>query len=150
VPDDGAAARELARVLKPGGCALISVRMPGAPVPRTDEVERADGYRIMRAYSLAQLRELLAPAGLEIVWWRSCFHLPMRSLIAIWRSRYIRLGSSGRSVMPRLAVLAFGYADRWLPLGRSWDLTVLARRCAPPLSGPGARSETEHASASEP
>jgi hypothetical protein len=74
------------------------------------------------------MRELLAQAGLEIIWHRYCFHLPMRWLLLLWRWQYERLGRKRRSVMPRLAVLAFAHLDHRLPVGRPWDLVVLARR----------------------
>jgi SAM-dependent methyltransferase len=119
VEDDRAAALELGRVLRPGGFALISVPKPPAP---HDPAHVRDGY------TLEGLSELLAPAGLEVIWHRYCFHLPMRWLLVVWRWQHERLGRGRRSLMPRLAVLAFGYADRWLPVGRAWDLVVLARR----------------------
>lgn len=129
IQDDRSAALELGRVLKPDGVALISVRTPAAPRPRADPIVREGGYRIVRDYTLEALGELLAPGRLEVVWHRYCFHLPMRWLV-LWRSRGI--GRGRRSFMPRLVVIAFGYADRWLPIGRPWDLTVLARPVPPP------------------
>jgi SAM-dependent methyltransferase len=119
VEDDRAAAIELGRVLKPGGFALISVPTPPAPY---------DPAHVREGYSLEELREVLAAGGLETLWSRYCFHLPMRWLLEVWRWQYERLGAGRRSVMPRFAVLAFAYADRWLPVGRPWDLVVLARR----------------------
>jgi SAM-dependent methyltransferase len=122
---DRAAARELGRVLRPGAHALISVRTPDAPRASRSQFNVRDGY------TLEQLRALLAEAELEIVWHESGFYLPMTLLGIIWRWQYRRLGRGRRSLMPRAAVLAFGYADRWLRIGRPWDLVVLARRNAP-------------------
>lgn len=119
VQDDRAAAHELGRVLKPGGLALISVPMPPAP---------HDPEHVREGYSLEELSELLAQGGLEVLWHRCCFHLFMRWLLIVWRWQYERLGRGRRSLMPRLAVLAFGQVDRWLAIGRPWDLIVLARR----------------------
>jgi SAM-dependent methyltransferase len=118
VEDDRAATVELGRVLKPGGFALISVPTPPAP---------HDAAHVREGYALGELRELLASGGLEVVWHRYCFHLAMRWLLAVWGWQYGRL-SPGRSLMPRLLVLAWGYADRWFPIGRPWDLVILARR----------------------
>jgi SAM-dependent methyltransferase len=126
IDEDALAARELARVLRPGGHALISVRTADAPPPRTDPIMHGDGYRIVHSYSLANLRAMLADAGLEVVWHGySCF-LPMRWAVAVWRFPLARRGGA-RSRVPRLVMLAFGYADRVLRIGRPWDLTVLAR-----------------------
>lgn len=119
VPDDRAAVLELGRVLKSGGYALISVPMPSAPRVSAD---------VHEGYSLQALHDLLAPAGLEIVWHRCCFHLFMRWFVLLWRWQYEHVGAGRRNLMPRLLVLAFGYADRWLTIGRPWDLVVLARR----------------------
>jgi SAM-dependent methyltransferase len=119
VENDRAAAAELGRVLKPGGFALISVPTPPAPF---------DSAHIREGYSLEALGALLAEGELDVVWHRYCFHLLMRWLIVIWRWQHSLLGGGRRNLMPRLAVLAFGYADRWLPIGRRWDLVVLARR----------------------
>lgn len=119
VSDDRAAALELGRALAPGGFALISVPTPPAP---------HDPEHVREGYSLQALSELLAQGGLEVVWHRYCFHLPMRWLAVVWRWQRARLGGGRRNLMPRFAVLAFGYADRWLPIGRHWDLVVLARR----------------------
>ncbi len=127
IQDDRAAALELARVLKPGGFALISVRTPAGPPRRTDAIVRDDGYRVVRdGYTLETLRELLAQSDLEVVTHRYCCHLPMKWLIAVWRRVYSRPGRWRRLLMPRVAMLGFGYADRLLPIGSPWDLTVLA------------------------
>ena len=134
IPDDRAAAVELRRILRPDGFALISVRTPDAPTPRKDPIRREEGYRIVHDYTLEQLGDVLAQANLEIVWHGSCCHLLMKWLVSLWRSRYVHIGPGGRSVLPRLLVLAFGYADRWLPIGPAWDLTVLARPISPPAS----------------
>jgi len=121
VEDDRAAARELHRVLQPDGFALISVPTPPAP---HDPLHAREGY------TLDQLSELLDHGGLQVVWHRYCFHLPMRVLVTAWRWQHDNLGRGRRSLMPRFAVLAFAYADRWLRLGRHWDLVVLAKRSA--------------------
>jgi SAM-dependent methyltransferase len=119
VEDDHKGARELGRVLKPGGFALVSVPTPPAP---------HDPEHAREGYGLQELTDLLAHGGMQVVWHRYCFHLPMRWLAVLWRWQYDRLGRGRRSLMPRFAVLAFGYLDRWLPIGRHWDLVVLARR----------------------
>ncbi len=119
VPDDRAVARELGRVLAPGAYALLSVPTPPAPRVSAD---------VREGYTPPQLRALLAQGGLEVVWERHCFHLLMRWFVLAWRWQHERLGGGRRSLMPRLAVLAWGHADRRLSVGRPWDLVVLARR----------------------
>lgn len=119
IEDDRRAVRELGRVLKPGAYALLSVPTP--PVPRVSDDVR-------EGYTLAQLRVLLADAGLEIVWEAHCFHLFMRWCVVLWRWQYEVLGGGRKNLMPRALLLAFAYGDRWLRLGRPWDLVVLARR----------------------
>jgi SAM-dependent methyltransferase len=119
VDDDRTAACELGRVLKPGGFALVSVPTPPAP---------HDPEHVREGYKLEGLSEVLAQGGLQVVWHRYCFHLPMRWLAVLWRWQHDGVGRGRRSVLPRFAVLAFGYMDRWLRVGHHWDLVVLARR----------------------
>ncbi len=122
VKDDLAAARELGRVLTLGSYALISARTPQAPRASISRHNVRDGY------TLESLEQLLAHGHLEIVWYRYGFYLPMTLLGAVWRWQHRYLGRGRRNLMPRFAVLAFGYADRWVRVGRPWDLVVLARR----------------------
>jgi SAM-dependent methyltransferase len=119
VEDDGAAAQEMGRVLKPGGFALLSVPTPPAP---------HDPAHVREGYTLAALSELLAQGGLEVLWHQYCFHLQMRWLVTLWRFQHERLGRGRRNLMPRILVRALGLLDRRLQLGKPWDLVVLARR----------------------
>jgi ubiquinone/menaquinone biosynthesis C-methylase UbiE len=116
VEDDKRAAGELARVLRPGGEALISARTAAAP--------RGAHYP-REGYSLEGMEALLGDAGLDVIWHGYTFYASMKRLGVLWRWQQKRFG---RNLMPRAAVLLFGYADRWLPIGRPWNLTVLARR----------------------
>ncbi len=134
VEEDDRAARELGRVLRSGGCALVSVRLPSE---RTDErwnVREARGLErilVHQGYTPARLRALLEQGGLDVVWEGRNYHRLMTWLSILWRWQYVRLGRGRRNLMPRAAVLAFGYADRLLPLGPAHDLVVLARKRAP-------------------
>jgi ubiquinone/menaquinone biosynthesis C-methylase UbiE len=116
---DSAAARELGRVLRKGGFALVSVPRPPAPF---------DPAHVREGYSLEDLSKLLAVGGLELVGHWYCMHLFMRALARVWRYQYEHLGRKRRSLMPRLAVLVFAYVDRWFRIGSPWDIVVLARR----------------------
>jgi SAM-dependent methyltransferase len=119
VDDDRAVARELGRVLKPGGHALVSVPTPPAPRVSAD---------VREGYTPWELSELLALGDLEVVWQSYCFRLAMRWFVLAWRWQHERLGRGRTSLMPRLVVLAWGHADSRLAVGRPWDLVVLARR----------------------
>lgn len=121
VEDDERAVREIVRVLKPGGFALISVPRPPAPY---------DPNHVREGYSLEEMTALLEQGGLRVAWHAYCFHLPMRWLLVLWRWQYERLGRGRRSLMPRLVVRAFAHLDRALHPGRAWDLIVLADKPA--------------------
>jgi SAM-dependent methyltransferase len=114
VEDDALAAGELARVLKPGGAALISVPQPPAPY---------DAAHVREGYTLQAMRELLFGAGFEVVAHWSCMRLITRWRNALWHWQYEKFG---RNLMPRVVVRTTAHADRWVKLGRPYDLVVLA------------------------
>ena len=63
VTDDGAAAREIARVLRPGGVAIVTV-----PAYQWLWSRHDDALHHRRRYHARQLRDLLTDAGLEVAW----------------------------------------------------------------------------------
>ncbi len=121
VADDRRGFAELGRVTAPGGLLLISVPTPPAP---------PDPAHVREGYTLAEVRRHLEESGFEVLRSRTCFYVTLRATMAIWRWQHRVLGSNRRSLMPRAALLLAGYLDRSLPLGRPWDLVVLARRTA--------------------
>jgi SAM-dependent methyltransferase len=117
IPDDEAAVRELARCLRPGGRLLLSVPHPPAPF---------DPNHVREGYTLTNLTELLRRHGLAVVDTGWCFGWWLDFLLRFWRWQYERLGGGRRNYMPLALVWMFGYADRLLPLGKKWDLVVMA------------------------
>jgi SAM-dependent methyltransferase len=133
VEDDSEAARELGRVLRAGGCALVSVRLPSERRDERWNVREARGLErilVHHGYTPEALSELLSRGGLDVVWEGRSYHRFMTWLSVLWRWQYVRLGRGRRNLMPRALVLAFGHADRLLPLGPAHDLVVLARKRA--------------------
>jgi SAM-dependent methyltransferase len=128
IPDDDLAIGELARVLKPNGMLLATVPTPPAPF---DPAHAREGY------TLSDFSSTLRRHGFTVEAHAVCFHLFMRLLLPIWRWQYVHLGRSRKSVMPRVLVLAFGLLDRIFPIGRPWDLLVLATRAG---AGPAAHA----------
>ncbi len=119
IPNDDDAVRELARCLRPDGRLLVSVPHPPAPF---------DPAHVRAGYTLPLLTTLLERHGFRVLGQSRCLSGWMGMLLRVWRWQHQVLGRGRRNLMPRPAVLAFGYADRILPLGRKWDLVVLAVR----------------------
>jgi SAM-dependent methyltransferase len=119
IPDDDAAARELARCLRPGGQLLLSVPHPPAPF---------DPNHVREGYTLAEMTELLARHGIDVVESARCFGQGFAALLSLWRWQHQIIGGGRRNFMPRAAVRLMGYADRLFPFGRRWDLVVAGVR----------------------
>jgi SAM-dependent methyltransferase len=117
IPDHQLAARELARVLKPGGILLASV--PQTPAPW-------DPNHARQGYTLAEFRNLLEGAGFEVLAHRSCFFIFMRGLMAYWRDPWFRVGGSKTPYIPAPLINLLALADRHLRWGKPWDLAMLA------------------------
>jgi SAM-dependent methyltransferase len=110
---------ELARVLKPGGLLLISTPTPPAPF---------DPAHVREGYTLEDMRGHLERNGFKILNHTFCFHLALRMLLVIWRWQFEKLGGAKRSFMPRFLIYFAGLFDRFIPVGKPWDIVVLARR----------------------
>jgi len=119
VEDDNKGFAELARVLKPGALLLMSTPMPPAPF---------DPNHVREGYTYNDMREHLERHGFEIVKHQFCFHWTMRMILVVWRWQYETLGRAKRSLMPRFLIYLGGVLDRTFPIGKPWDIVVLASR----------------------
>jgi SAM-dependent methyltransferase len=119
IPDDDAAAGELARCLRPGGRLLMTVPHPPAPF---------DPNHVREGYTVAALTKLLARHGIRVVASARCFGMGMDVLLKVWRWQYQVIGRGRRNYAPRALVHLAGHADRILPLGHRWDLLVAGVR----------------------
>jgi SAM-dependent methyltransferase len=117
IPDDDAAVRELSRCLRPGGRLLLSVPHPPAPF---------DPNHVREGYTLQTMTTLLQRHGIDVVSSGRCFGLWLDVLLRFWRWQHHSIGGGRRNYMPLPLVWMFGYADRLLPLGKKWDLVVVA------------------------
>lgn len=118
IPNDALAFHELSRVLRPGGLVLISTPTP--PAPR-DPAHAREGY------TLDEIRAAFGAAGLMLLDHRYCMHVTMRLLLNIWRWQFELIGKE-KSWLPRAIILALGYADRWFPFGKPFDIVALGRK----------------------
>jgi SAM-dependent methyltransferase len=118
VSDDTRAFREIGRVLRPGGLALLSAPTPPAPY---------DPAHVRVGYTLNEFRKRLAGARVELLKHAYCFRGAMRLLLKIWRWQY-ELTGQRKSWMPKAAILTLAYCDRWIPIGKPFDIVVLGRK----------------------
>lgn len=119
IEEDNVAVSELARVLKPGGLLLISVPTPPAPY---------DPAHVREGYTKEELSNLLIKNGFTIHDSAYCFHASMRLFYNLWQWQFVRLGKKEKSYMPRLFIILFGIIDKYIKIGKPWDLVILAQR----------------------
>jgi SAM-dependent methyltransferase len=118
VEDDARAFSEISRVLKANGLALLSTPTPPAP---------ADPEHVREGYTLIELQERCSTAGLKVLKYEYCFRFAMRLLLRIWRWQY-ELSGETKSRLPRAAVITLAHFDRWFPIGKPFDIVVVAQK----------------------
>lgn len=93
IPDHVAAAAEMARVLKPGGVALVTV-----PAYRFLWSGHDIALHHQRRYVLPEMVELLRRSGLELCWssYTVTLLFPLVCMVRLWRR--LRLGNGGEPV----------------------------------------------------
>lgn len=119
IPDDHQAATEISRVLQPGGLALISTPTPPAPF---------DPNHVREGYTLTEMKALLGAHGLTVLDHRYTFRFPFRSLYLTWMFLLRHVGQGRISAMPRVVLRCWSHLEHLVPIGRPWDLAVLARK----------------------
>jgi SAM-dependent methyltransferase len=117
IPDDHKAAAEIGRVLTPGGLALISTPTPPAPF---------DPHHVREGYTLPEMTQLLAAHGLEVLKHRYAFHTVFRGLDITWTT--LARWRGGFSAVPRFVLRGWGHLEAAFPIGKPWDLAVIARK----------------------
>jgi|SRR5271165_894656 len=117
IVDHHKAASEISRVLTSGGLALISTPTPPAPF---------DPHHVREGYTLEELTQLLGAHGLVVLQHRYAFHFLFRSLYLTWSFLLRRTG--GISAVPRFVLRGWSHLETALPIGRPWDIAVIARK----------------------
>lgn len=125
IVDDESALSELVRVLKTGGCLLISVPTPPAVF---DPAHVREGYR------REQLQTMLEAHSLELLDTRFCMYAIFRVFLKTYRQGYV----------PRAVVFFLSWLDRLTRVGRPMDLMMLARKPEPPTIRTQSRLRIEH------
>jgi len=116
IPDDQAAIRELARCLRPDATLLLSVPHVTSPY---------DPAHVRTGYTVEGLTSLLQTNGFSVLAVETCLSGWFSVLLRLWR---LQKSSFKRNLMPRFVVWLFAVADRFLPVGRNWDLVFLTRK----------------------
>lgn len=126
--NDQQAVMELARVLAPGGRAILSVPVPPAPAP--------DREHVREGYTLPDLEPMLVRAGLESGRrWYCLFGISRMTIrIAAWYSRSLPLPLPSLFKLPLYLERVQGHSGRD---GQPYDLVLEVRkpRVAPGLAG---------------
>lgn len=115
IQEDQIALDEIARVMSPRACVLITVPTPPAPF---DPAHVREGYRP------EDLCGMLTDRGFDIIETRFCMHY-------FFRFMYRNLPKFRRC--PRMIISALAYLDRALPIGPPMDLMVLAQLKGEPV-----------------
>lgn len=125
IPDDVSAAKEIFRVLRPGGTALIMV--PADPRLWSEHDVAVDH---VRRYTRQTLTRLIEDSGLHLEWMKS-WNVLVRPVVAMKRSR-----SSGSDLeeLPapvNLALRGVVIAERYLPVKKLPGVTLMLEATRP-------------------
>ena len=121
IEDDKSAVREIARVLRPGGTALVAVP---CDMELWSEHDTAVGH--FRRYDRDGLLNLLSSAGLRIEEVRS-WNVLLRPVAAWRRKRSTGSDLEDLSPLVNLGLTAVIAAERYLPVGKLPGVSVLVR-----------------------
>lgn len=119
IPDDRLAARELARVSRPG--ALIVASVPRIPAP-------PDPHHAREGYSVESFTALLNDAGFDVHGHATCCHGPLKLVMIYWRRPWMTFGPSKTPYIPAVAMQTIAHLDTLLKIGSAWDLVVVGSK----------------------
>ena len=125
IEDDKSATNEIARVLRPGGTALIAVPVD---MKLWSEHDTAVGH--VRRYDRAGLLDVLSSAGLRIEEVKS-WNVLLRPVAARRRQKSTGSDLTDLSPIVNLGLTAVISAERYLPVGKLPGLSVLVRARRP-------------------
>lgn len=110
---------ELFRVLKKSGRLILSV--PQTPAPW-------DPAHFRQGYTKKEIHLLLNSSGFHVVSFSDCFFMFSRAIMHYWRNPLVKFGKHQCPYLPRSLLLILCWLDLLLPIGKPWDIVVVAEK----------------------
>ena len=119
IEDHEKALNELFRVLKKSGKLVLSV--PQTPAPW-------DPVHFRQGYTKKEIDLLLRSTGFKVLSFHDCFFMFSRLIMYYWRKPLVKFGKHDCPYLPRGFLVSLCLLDLLLPIGKPWDIIVVAEK----------------------